>query len=79
MQITLKLLATYRKLLPSNAEGNKIVLEISEETSVSNLMVKFNVPQDESSVILLNGAAVPLSTIPKDGDTVTAFSAIAGG
>ena len=79
MQITLKLLATYRKLLPSNAEGNKIVLEISEETSVSNLMVKFNVPQDESSVILLNGATVPLLTMLKDGDTVTAFSAIAGG
>ena len=79
MKINVKLIATYRDLLPSEAQGNKIEIELPEGATVSDVMARFDVPQDESSVILLNGATVPLSTMLKDGDTVTAFSAIAGG
>jgi len=42
-------------------------------------MTQFNVPQDDSSVIVVNGLTVPLSTILVEDDEVTAFSAIAGG
>ena len=79
MKINVKLIATYRDLLPSEAQGNKIEIELPEGATVSDVMARFDVPQDESSVILLNGATVPLSTILAEGDTVTAFSAIAGG
>jgi sulfur carrier protein ThiS len=79
MKISVKLIATYRNLLPSTADGNKIEIEIPAGRTISDVMARFEVPQDESSVILLNGATVPLSTMLKDGDTVTAFSAIAGG
>jgi len=37
------------------------------------------VPLDDTSVILINGLTVPLDTPLTEGDTVAAFSAIAGG
>ncbi len=79
MLVSLKLIATYRKLLPPEADGNRIEIDIPAETTISALLEKFNVPQDESSVILLNGAVVPLSSVLAEGDKITAFSAIAGG
>ncbi len=79
MKIRLKLIATYRELLPPGTQGNKIELEVPEGTKVLDVMTQFNVPQDDSSVIVVNGLTVPLSTLLVEGDEVTAFSAIAGG
>ncbi len=79
MKINVKLIATYRELLPPGTQGNKIEIEVPEGTKVSDVMTQFNVPQDESSVIVVNGLTVPLSTVLVENDEVTAFSAIAGG
>ena len=79
MKISVKLIASYRELLPLGTQGNKVEIEVSEGTTTSDVMTQFNVPQDESSVIVVNGLTVPLSTILVEGDEVTAFSAIAGG
>ena len=79
MKISVKLIATYRDLLPPEAHGNKIEIELPEGFTVSDVMARFDVPQDETSVIVVNGLTVPLSTLLAEGDLVTAFSAIAGG
>ena len=79
MKIRLKLIATYRELLPKGTQGNKTEIDVPEGTKVSDVMAQFNVPQDETSVIVVNGLTVPLSTVLVENDEVTAFSAIAGG
>ena len=79
MKVSVKLIASYRELLPLGTQGNKVEIEVPEGTTASDVMTQFNVPQDESSVIVVNGRTVPLSTILVEGDEVTAFSAIAGG
>jgi len=79
MKISVKLIATYRELLPPGTRGNKVEIEVPEGTTASDVMAQFNVPQDETSVIVVNGLTVPLSTILVEGDEVTAFSATAGG
>ncbi len=79
MKISVKLIATYRELLPPGTQGNKVEIEVPEGSTVSDVMAQFNVPQDETSVIVVNGLTIPLSTILVEGDDVTAFSAIAGG
>ncbi|MBT7190000.1 MAG: MoaD/ThiS family protein [Anaerolineae bacterium] len=79
MKISVKLIATYRELLPPGTQGNKTEIEVSQGTTASDVMTRFNVPQDETSVIVVNGLTVPLSTLLVEGDMVTAFSAIAGG
>ena len=79
MKISVKLIANYRELLPPDTQGNKIGIETLKGSTVSDVMTQFDVPQDETSVIVVNGLTVSLSTILVEGDMVTAFSAIAGG
>jgi sulfur carrier protein ThiS len=79
MQVHVKLIATYQRLLPSGTKGNVIPLEVPEGTTIGQVMTRFEVPLDDTSVILLNGLTVPLDTPLSEGDTAAAFSAIAGG
>jgi len=77
--VQIKLIATYQKLLPPGTKGNVISMDVPEGTTVEQVMARFEVPLDDTSVILLNGLTVPLDTPLSDGDTAAAFSAIAGG
>ena len=79
MRVHVKLIATYQKLLPPGTTGNVVPLEVPDGTTVEQVMTRFEVPLDDTSVILLNGLTVPLDTPLSEGDTATAFSAIAGG
>ena len=79
MQVHIKLIATYQKLLPPGTKGNVISMDVPEGTTVEQVMTRFEAPLDDTSVILLNGLTVPLDTPLSDGDTAAAFSAIAGG
>jgi sulfur carrier protein ThiS len=79
MRIHVKLIATYQNLLPVGTNGNTIEIEVPRETSVSQVLFRFGVPLDDTSVIVLNGLTVDLTTPVSEGDTIAAFSAIAGG
>ena len=80
MKVSVKLIATYRELLPKGTMGNKIEIDVPEGITVQDVMRQFGVPLDETSVIVLNGlTTLPLSTKLKEGDEVSAFSAVAGG
>jgi sulfur-carrier protein len=79
MFVQIKLIATYQNLLPPGTQGNLITIDVSNGTTVEQVMAQYNVPLDDASVILLNGLTVPLDTPLKENDTVAAFSAIAGG
>ena len=79
MLVQIKLIATYQKLLPPGTKGNVVPLEVPDGTTLGQVMTRFEVPLDDTSVILLNGLTVPLDTILSEGDTAAAFSAIAGG
>lgn len=77
--IRVKMIATYRDHLPPEANNGVIELDVPEGTTVYDAVARFGIPMDDSSVIVLNGLTVPLDTPLSEGDTVTAFSAIAGG
>jgi molybdopterin converting factor small subunit len=79
MRVHVKLIATYQQLLPPGTIGNRISLDVADGTTVEQVMRRFAVPLDDTSVILLNGLTVPLDTPLSEGDTLAAFSAIAGG
>ena len=79
MKVHVKLIATYQRLLPVGTKGNTIEITVPNGTSISQVLSHYGVPLDESSVIVLNGLTVDLSTPVSEGDMVTAFSAIAGG
>jgi sulfur carrier protein ThiS len=79
MKVRVKLIATYIALLPAGTQGNTIEIEVPLGTQVSDVMSRFGVPQDDSSVIVVNGLTVALDIVLSDGDMITAFSAVAGG
>lgn len=79
MQVRVKLIATYREKLPADVRGNTVVLDVPAGISVADVLARYDIPMDESSVIVLNGLTVPLDTPLSAGDEVAAFSAIAGG
>jgi sulfur carrier protein ThiS len=79
MKVFVKLIATYRQHLPPNTRGNTTVVNVAADTSVAEVLAPLGIPLDKSSVIVLNGLTVDLDTLVKEGDTITAFSAVAGG
>lgn len=79
MKINVKLIATYQKLLPVGTNGNTLEIEVPDGATISQVISRFGVPLDETSVIVLNGLTVDLNAPVSEGDTVSAFSAIAGG
>ena len=79
MKVRVKLIATYREHLPPGTNGNIAEVDVADGTTVREILMPFGIPLDDSSVIVVNGLTVPLDSPVNDGDTVAAFSAIAGG
>ena len=80
MKVSVKLLASYRKLLPSEAGGSKFEIEIPNGTTIAELMSRYGVPLTEDSVFLVNGITPEsLDQELVEGDVIAAFSAMAGG
>ena len=79
MQVYVKLIATYIQHLPPGTEGNIATVDVPAGSTVGEVLTPFSIPLDDSSVIVLNGLTVPLHTPVSEGDTISAFSAIAGG
>jgi molybdopterin converting factor small subunit len=79
MMIQVKLIANYREHLPPEAKNGTVELDVADGTTVREAVSRFGISLDDTSVIVLNGVTVDLNTPLKAGDTVTAFSAIAGG
>ncbi len=79
MMIRVKLIANYREQLPPEAKDGVAELDVPDGTTVYEAISRFDIPLDDTSVIVLNGLTVDMSTPLVEGDMVTAFSAIAGG
>jgi sulfur carrier protein ThiS len=79
MKVRIKLIATYREHLPSGTNGNITEVDVADGSTMREILTPFGIPLDDSSVIVLNGLSVPLDSPVNEGDTIAAFSAIAGG
>ena len=79
MLVHVKMIANYRQVLPPGAKHGVVDLEVPAGTTVHDAISRFDIPLNDESVIVLNGLTVDMDTPLQEGDTVTAFSAIAGG
>jgi molybdopterin converting factor small subunit len=79
MLIYVKMLANYRAVLPPDAKHGMVELDVPEGTTVYDAVSRYPIPLNDESVVVLNGLTVDMNTPLQAGDTVTAFSAIAGG
>jgi molybdopterin converting factor small subunit len=79
MMIRVKMIANYRDALPAGHKHGVIELDVPDGATVFDAVSRFDIPLNDESVIVLNGLTVDLNTPLQEGDTVTSFSAIAGG
>jgi len=79
MQVHVRLIATYLENLPPGTKGNIATVDVPAGSTIKEVLTPFGIPLDDSSVIVLNGLTVDLNTPISEGDTISAFSAIAGG
>jgi len=79
MKISVKLLTTYRKKLPEGTQGNTCTLQVPNIWCVGDILAHFEIPNDASSVILVNGLSPKGDQHLNEGDEVCVYSAMAGG
>ena len=83
MNITFKLYATLATSLPADAKKNQITISVPENTTIMDLIEKYNVNKDLCHLILVNGHYTPLmsasQTTLNEGDILAIWPPVAGG
>jgi len=77
MKVHLKLIASYRDILPPESNG-KTTIDVPEGTTAESVLVDFGVPLEET-VILVDGRTHSPGETLQEGNVVFAFHATAGG
>lgn len=83
MNVTVKLYAGFRQLLPPDARIQGLLIEVHEHATPGEVLENLNVPKDEVHLVLLNGVFVESSKrnqpILKNNDILAVWPAVAGG
>lgn len=83
MQVTLKLYASLGAYLPAHAERNEARVEVTEGTTIKQLLDAHSVPRESCHLVLLNGIfqapAMRAHVILKPDDAVAVWPPVAGG
>ncbi|HRP74420.1 MAG TPA: MoaD/ThiS family protein [Rhodocyclaceae bacterium] len=83
MKIALKLYASLTDLLPPERIGNRLDVEVPAGTTVSDMVVRYRVPERSAHLVLINGVFVsPEQRATRelaDGDELAIWPPIAGG
>jgi sulfur carrier protein ThiS len=84
IRITFKLFATLQDFLPAEAKRtNALSLEITESTTVTQIVERFALPQKLVHLVLIDGSFVPpaergVRTL-REGETLAIWPPVAGG
>lgn len=84
MVITLKLYATLTDLLPPGSSQNRAEIEVDDQVSLNEIIVRFRVPRELAHLVLLNGVFICDTDrdergVLKPGDTLAIWPPVAGG
>lgn len=84
MKITFKLYAMLSDYLPPEGrKDNQVELDVNEDTTVGDVIQRFNLPERLTHLVLINGAFVPpaerIARKLNEGDTLAIWPPIAGG
>lgn len=84
MRITFKLYASLTEYLPADARtGNRVPLDVSEGTTIAQVIEPFGLPQKLVHLVLVNGVYVEpaerLTRVLNEDDVLAIWPPIAGG
>ena len=80
MQITIRLLANYRRYLPEGHDGQAgYAREVATGTPVAGVLADLPIPSTEAYTFFLNGRHADPTRVLEEGDVVSVFPAVGGG
>jgi molybdopterin converting factor small subunit len=80
MQITVRLLANYRRYLPGEHDHQAgFAHDVAAGTTLADLRAKLPIPPEDPCTFLLNGRHVESGQVLEAGDVVSVFPAAGGG
>ena len=84
IKITVKLFATLQDYLPVEAKRtNSLILDISEATTVAQIVERFNLPQKLVHLVLVDGTFIlpadRIGRVLREGETLAIWPPVAGG
>lgn len=83
MQVTFKLYATLMTFLPQGTQGHAVKLEVGDNTTVQQLIDRFQIPEEFAFLVMLNGIYIQpeqrTQTMLKASDVLAIWPKVAGG
>ncbi len=83
MQISFKLYASLMDLLPPEAQGHAVKMDVKNGTSLQDVIDQFSISEQQAFLVMLNGVYIPQeqrkSTQLKDQDVIAIWPKVAGG
>jgi len=79
MKIELRFYATLIKYAEKNKIPQFSTVELEDGTTVTSLLNKFNIPEKDVHVVIINGRNADLEQVLQDGDRVALFPPVGGG
>ncbi len=82
MKITFKLYASLTQYLPTGTKGHEASLEISEDSSPTQVLEQHGVPAVHVHLVLINGLFIPHDERDnplQEGDVLAVWPPVAGG
>ena len=80
MQITVRLLASYRQYLPQDHDTQAgYRLSVSPGTQVNDVLAELPIPSGDVFTFFVNGRHAQRDQVLKEGDILSVFPAVGGG
>jgi molybdopterin converting factor small subunit len=80
MNITVRLLASYRRFLPEDHDEQAgFGLEVAAHSTVQDVLAGLPIPQGDAFTCLVNGQHAERDRLLLEGDVLSVFPAVGGG
>jgi molybdopterin converting factor small subunit len=83
MRVVFKLFASLADFLPAGRRGNLVEIEVEPDTTVGDLITRYQVPEKKAHLVLVNGVYIApagrAGHVLQEGDELAIWPPIAGG
>ncbi len=80
MTVTLRLFANLRKKLPAGSPRGYCEIDLREDATLGELLVRMDIPRESAKMVLVNGDQDrDFDRVLHHGDVVSVFPPVAGG
>ena len=79
MRVQVKLFATLRKYMPAGSAGDTLTVDVPEDATVADLIVRLGIPVDHARMAVAAGEQLDLAARLPVGVEINLFPPLAGG